>query len=167
MRHTGTYVVPPGQTTTRFQFAAVSSSNGNPTFGNFLDSVSIDSGPCLNTSTTVTNVTTGAAGASTAKPGDVLLYDTTVTNTGTETGSNLTLTGPAPANTTEVSRTPVTDHLDAGATSHITLTVTVDADVPDSTVISDNAVVTYQWPPTTTLLTSVSNSVTTSATTRK
>ena len=35
--HTAAYVVPAGQTCTRFGFRAVSSANGNPSVGNFLD----------------------------------------------------------------------------------------------------------------------------------
>jgi hypothetical protein len=38
--HTGSYVVPSGQTCTRFGFRAVSSAGGNQSFGNFLDAVS-------------------------------------------------------------------------------------------------------------------------------
>ena len=35
--YNGTYVVPAGQTTTRFAYVSVSGSGGNPTVGNFLD----------------------------------------------------------------------------------------------------------------------------------
>lgn len=35
--YNGTYVVPAGQTTTRFAYVSVSASGGNPTVGNFLD----------------------------------------------------------------------------------------------------------------------------------
>ncbi|HEY7936880.1 MAG TPA: hypothetical protein VID26_07095 [Candidatus Limnocylindrales bacterium] len=38
--HTGSYVVPAGQTCTRFAFRAVSSAGGDQSFGNFLDAVS-------------------------------------------------------------------------------------------------------------------------------
>ena len=38
--HTGSYVVPSGQTCTRFGFRAVSSAGGDNSFGNFLDAVS-------------------------------------------------------------------------------------------------------------------------------
>lgn len=38
--HTGSYVVPSGQTCTRFAFRAVSSAGGDQSFGNFLDAVS-------------------------------------------------------------------------------------------------------------------------------
>ena len=38
--HTGDYVVPAGQTCTRFAFRAVSTGSGSPSVGNFLDAVS-------------------------------------------------------------------------------------------------------------------------------
>ena len=37
--HTGTYVVPAGQTCTRFGFRSVSTANGNPSVGNLLDNI--------------------------------------------------------------------------------------------------------------------------------
>lgn len=37
--HTATFVVPPGQTCTRFAFRAVSTGSGDPSVGNFLDAV--------------------------------------------------------------------------------------------------------------------------------
>ncbi|MFC4530940.1 Ig-like domain-containing protein [Sphaerisporangium dianthi] len=45
--YTGVYVVPPGQTVTRFAFASVSAAGGTPTAGNFLDGVVFRSPPCL------------------------------------------------------------------------------------------------------------------------
>lgn len=38
--HTGDFVVPPGQTCTRFAFRTVSTGSGSPSVGNFLDAVS-------------------------------------------------------------------------------------------------------------------------------
>jgi hypothetical protein len=38
----GFYVVPPGQTTTRFQFAAISTASGNNSIGNFIDNLSLN-----------------------------------------------------------------------------------------------------------------------------
>jgi hypothetical protein len=40
--HTDTYVVPAGQTCTRFGFRAVSSTGGDPSIGNFLDAVGFE-----------------------------------------------------------------------------------------------------------------------------
>ncbi|SNS25630.1 hypothetical protein SAMN05216276_1006183 [Streptosporangium subroseum] len=45
--YTGVYVVPPGQTTTRFAFESVSAAGGTPTAGNFLDGVTFQTPPCL------------------------------------------------------------------------------------------------------------------------
>ncbi|MEV7907670.1 hypothetical protein AB0P04_39280, partial [Streptomyces anulatus] len=44
--YSGTYVVPAGQTVTRFAFASVSAAGGRPTFGNFLDGVVFQTPPC-------------------------------------------------------------------------------------------------------------------------
>ncbi len=38
----GFYIVPPGQTTTRFQFAAISTASGNNSIGNFIDNLSLN-----------------------------------------------------------------------------------------------------------------------------
>ncbi|WP_405085476.1 Ig-like domain-containing protein [Microbispora sp. NBC_01389] len=46
-RYTGTYVVPAGQTVTRFAFESVSAAGGNPAVGNFLDGVVFQTPPCL------------------------------------------------------------------------------------------------------------------------
>ncbi|MDH2427007.1 Ig-like domain-containing protein [Sphaerisporangium sp. TRM90804] len=45
--YTGVYIVPPGQTTTRFAFESVSAAGGTPTAGNFLDGVTFQTPPCL------------------------------------------------------------------------------------------------------------------------
>lgn len=45
-RYTGVYVVPPGQTITRFAFDSVSAAGGTPTAGNFIDGVSFGTQPC-------------------------------------------------------------------------------------------------------------------------
>ncbi|RCG28658.1 hypothetical protein DQ384_23240 [Sphaerisporangium album] len=47
--YTGVYVVPPGQTTTRFSFESVSAAGGNPSIGNFLDGVVFSTPPCPDT----------------------------------------------------------------------------------------------------------------------
>ncbi|WP_329429911.1 Ig-like domain-containing protein [Streptosporangium sp. NBC_01495] len=46
-QYTGVYVVPPGQTITRFAFDSVSAAGGTPTAGNFLDGVMFQTPPCL------------------------------------------------------------------------------------------------------------------------
>ncbi|MFC4591051.1 Ig-like domain-containing protein [Sphaerisporangium corydalis] len=45
-RYTGLYIVPPGQTTTRFAFESVSAAGGNQGVGNFLDGVVFSTPPC-------------------------------------------------------------------------------------------------------------------------
>ena len=42
----GTYRVPPGQTTTRFAFAAISNASGDQSVGNFLDGVEFTEARC-------------------------------------------------------------------------------------------------------------------------
>jgi hypothetical protein len=44
--YTGVYVVPPGQTITRFAFESVSAAGGNPNLGNFIDGVTFGTQPC-------------------------------------------------------------------------------------------------------------------------
>ncbi|MFI7534015.1 Ig-like domain-containing protein [Streptosporangium sp. NPDC049376] len=44
--YTGTYVVPAGQTVTRFAFESVSAAGGNAAIGNFLDGVVFQTPPC-------------------------------------------------------------------------------------------------------------------------
>ncbi|MBB4943299.1 hypothetical protein FHR32_007699 [Streptosporangium album] len=44
--YTGVYVVPPGQTTTRFAFHSVSAAGGSQGVGNFLDGVVFRTPPC-------------------------------------------------------------------------------------------------------------------------
>lgn len=45
-RYTGTYTVPPGQTTTRFAFRSVATAGGNPATGNLLDGVVFETPRC-------------------------------------------------------------------------------------------------------------------------
>lgn len=78
-RHTGVYVVPAGQTSTRFGFRAVSTANGNASVGNFLDDITFGLGPCIDTTAGVTNVT---APGGTVHVGDTIEYRVTATNNG-------------------------------------------------------------------------------------
>jgi len=79
VRHTGLYVVPAGQTSTRFGFRAVSTANGNPSIGNFLDDISFGLGPCIDTTAGITNVTVPGGGV---HVGDTVEYTVTSTNSG-------------------------------------------------------------------------------------
>jgi hypothetical protein len=44
--YTGVYIVPPGQTVTRFAFQSVSAAGGNPSIGNFIDGVTFGTPSC-------------------------------------------------------------------------------------------------------------------------
>ncbi|QNK83154.1 sigma-70 family RNA polymerase sigma factor [Nakamurella sp. PAMC28650] len=160
VQHSGVYIVPAGQRSTRFQFVAISTASGDPSVGNFLDDISFSTVPCLTAATSVTNSNPSHA---TARPGDTLTISTTVTNNGGDAAANVVVTNPAPANTTEVagSQLPIAASIDPGRSATTSFKVTVDADVPDGTVISDNAALTYVWPPSTDPLGSLSNTVTT------
>lgn len=160
VQHSGVYIVPAGQRSTRFQFVAISTASGDPSVGNFLDDISFSTVPCLTAATSVTNSNPSHA---TARPGDTLTISTTVTNNGGDTAADVVVTNPAPANTTEVagSQLPIAASIDPGRSATTSFKVTVDADVPDGTVISDNAALTYVWPPSTDPLGSLSNTVTT------
>lgn len=65
-QHTATYVVPAGQTCTRFAFRAVSAFGGNPSIGNFLDatafSVALPATPTPRPTPTPTPPVTATAG---------------------------------------------------------------------------------------------------------
>ncbi|MES2093588.1 MAG: DUF11 domain-containing protein [Actinomycetota bacterium] len=78
-RHTGVYVVPPGQTSTRFGFRAVSTANGNPSIGNFLDDITFGLGPCIDTTAGVANLTVPGGAV---HVGDTIEYTVTATNNG-------------------------------------------------------------------------------------
>ena len=163
--------MPKGQTVTRFQFAAVSSSLGSDprsaTYGNFLDNISFATEPCLNSTSAV------AAVNKTTNPGDVLRYSTTVTNVGGDPATGVTLTDQLPTNVTyvpgslAVDQTKVDDPvlsdgmvtvglgppdgpdganaLEPGVPTTVTFDVTINSDVPVGDSISNNAVVNYLW----------------------
>jgi uncharacterized repeat protein (TIGR01451 family) len=79
--YSGTYTVPAGQTTTRIEFAAVSTSNGILSDGNFLDGVSLTTPVCA-TDLAVIKI----ASAETFTPGGPVGYTIAVTNTGSAPG---------------------------------------------------------------------------------
>ena len=62
--YNGTYIVPAGQFITRFLFGAVSSAGGNPTIGNFLDSIAFTT-PAVACPTRVTAINTSPPPTST------------------------------------------------------------------------------------------------------
>jgi uncharacterized repeat protein (TIGR01451 family) len=92
-RHSGTYVVPAGQTTTVLSLTAVSTQDGNISVGNFLDDISVGTGPCLTATTTLTNITSPGTSP---RVGDTVEYATTVTNKGGAPSAATRLTGTLP-----------------------------------------------------------------------
>jgi len=97
VRYSGAYVVPAGQTMTQISFRAVSTGSGDNSIGNFLDDVSFGSGPCLEASSVVTNLSNPGG---TVRAGDQLEYVTTVTNTGSSPSFGTVLTNTVPASLT-------------------------------------------------------------------
>ena len=73
----GSYTVPAGQTSTRFAFQAISSANGNPSYGNFLDGIQF--GNMGKTGVVVTASSPSAILAGAALP--ALTYSTTPSTT--------------------------------------------------------------------------------------
>ncbi|MFP3723474.1 isopeptide-forming domain-containing fimbrial protein, partial [Niallia circulans] len=73
--YSGVYKVPAGQTTTRFGFKAISTSNGALAFGNYLDDVFLGTEPCVVAEKTVSP-------KEEVFEGDELTYEVNVKNTG-------------------------------------------------------------------------------------
>lgn len=94
--HSALYVVPAGQTMTRFAFVSVSAAGGNPTFGNFLDAVSFGTAPCLVVDKSVQNLSNRTS----AQPGDTLRYSVTVSNHGGIAAMTSVATDAVPADLT-------------------------------------------------------------------
>lgn len=90
--YSGLYTIPPGQTTTRFAFAAVRTSTGNLSVGNFLDDISFGTSACLVASETVTSST----GMPFGQGGDVLTVNVTAVSGGgnPSTGTTVRITIP-------------------------------------------------------------------------
>lgn len=95
-RHTGVYVVPSGQTVTRFGFRAVSTGSGNASIGNFLDDISFGTGPCVVLGTTTANVSNPGGPA---RVGDVLEYSVSAQNRGGSPATVSSLRAAVPAGT--------------------------------------------------------------------
>jgi uncharacterized repeat protein (TIGR01451 family) len=87
-RHSGGYLVPAGQTLTRIGFRAVSTANGDVGFGNVLDDVVIETGPCVVTSAAASNV---SRPGEPVRVGDLVEYTVTVENRGGSDATELVL----------------------------------------------------------------------------
>ncbi|MBB5871859.1 putative repeat protein (TIGR01451 family) [Allocatelliglobosispora scoriae] len=94
-QHRGSYIIPAGQTTTRFAFVSVSATGGNPALGNLLDGIAFGTPGCLTATKTVAPTTP-------AQPGDTLTYTVSVTNPGASETLNSFITDVVPAGTTFV-----------------------------------------------------------------
>jgi uncharacterized repeat protein (TIGR01451 family) len=112
VRHEGAYVVPAGQTSTRISLTPVSTFNNNVSIGNLIDDVTFGTGPCVQSTSTVTNITRGG---SNFYSGDVVEYVTTAVNNGGNhaLGSTYSLVVPTTltyqAGTLQISGTARTD----------------------------------------------------------
>jgi uncharacterized repeat protein (TIGR01451 family) len=95
--HTGTYIVPSGQTITRFAFVSGPTGSGNSTIGNFLDDVQFGSPSCV-VATKSVSPTSGTA----VNPGNVLTYSYSLTNQGGSSTQALSVSDVLPANVTYV-----------------------------------------------------------------
>ncbi|MEN9621019.1 MAG: hypothetical protein RL499_1212 [Actinomycetota bacterium] len=91
--YSGTYTVPAGQTMTRLSFDSISSANGNPTYGNFVDDVSVTSGACVVTSKSVTLPSDGSV----VRLGDTVQYSIVATNQGASAATLSSLSDVLPA----------------------------------------------------------------------
>jgi uncharacterized repeat protein (TIGR01451 family) len=96
--YSGIYTVPAGQTVTRFAFESVSSTGG-PSYGNFLDSISLGNAACVIATKSVTNVTRPG---SDPVVGDVLEYAVQVSNAGGVPATDAVVTDALPAGVTFV-----------------------------------------------------------------
>lgn len=97
--YSGLYTVPAGQTTTRLAFVSISSANGNATFGNFIDDVSVTSSACL---VTTKSVDTSAA-SDPVRLGETLTYTISTRNDGGAAATGVVLSDVLPAGVTLVS----------------------------------------------------------------
>jgi uncharacterized repeat protein (TIGR01451 family) len=94
-RYSGTYVVPAGQSVTRFAFRSISAAGGNQGIGNFLDGIFFGTAPAV----TLTKI---AVPQGPLDVGDVLTYRITARNEGGGAAENLVLTDVLPEHTTYV-----------------------------------------------------------------
>ena len=93
--HSGVYVVPAGQTITRFAFVSGPTGSGNLTVGNFLDDISFGTPSCVVASKSVSPV--GAVNA-----GQILTYTVSLSNQGGSATKDLVMSDVLPQNVTYV-----------------------------------------------------------------
>jgi uncharacterized repeat protein (TIGR01451 family) len=95
--HAGSYVVPAGQTSTKISLVATASAGGDLSFGNFVDDVKVNNGPCLESTPVVTNVSRPAQAV---MVGDTIRYTTTIENNGGSNALSSSFTPVIPTGTT-------------------------------------------------------------------
>ena len=66
--HTGVYVVPKGQTETRFGFASGRTASGNKSIGNFLDNINFTATECLSAQATAQPASPSSSASATPSP---------------------------------------------------------------------------------------------------
>jgi uncharacterized repeat protein (TIGR01451 family) len=91
--YTGTYIVPAGQTLTRFGFRSISAAGGNRGTGNFVDGIFFGTAPYV-------LLTKTAIPAGPLEVGDVVTYRITAKNEGGGAAENLIVTDVVPEGTT-------------------------------------------------------------------
>lgn len=161
VRYSGTYTVPTTQAAgvkTRFALVPGTTTSTRPgetvtngSVGNLVDDISFGTGPCLDTSSTITNLNTSKAGL---EPGDTAVVTTTISNLGTGVASGVVLTLPISSTVGSVSNVQI-DGAAAGTRATLsgsTLTVRIGTgasasaggtvDSSTSIVVSYRAVVT-------------------------
>nr|WP_277352197.1 isopeptide-forming domain-containing fimbrial protein [Knoellia sp. DB2414S] len=173
VNYTGTYTVPAGQTTTRFQFEAITGSGG-PTLGNFLDNITFGTAPCIILDKQVVDDNGGNT-----VPGDTLTYTVKATNNGGDAALTSAITDAIPPGTTYVPGSITVDGaaktdgagddqadfgnntvtarvgtgatattggtIAAGSSSTITFKVKVNASAAAGASIANTANATYSW----------------------
>ena len=189
VNYTVTYTIPAGQTTTRFQFAAISGTSGNPTLGNYLDNITFGTAPCIILDKQVVDDNGGNT-----VPGDTLTYTVKATNSGGDDALTSAITDAIPAGTTYVPGSITVDGaartdaagddqanfgsntvtarvgtgatataggtIPAGSSSTITFKVKLNATTAAGASIANTASATYSWAGDNTTRTSTSQTTT-------
>ncbi|MGG0257163.1 Ig-like domain-containing protein [Bacillus toyonensis] len=91
-RYEGIYIVPEGQTMTRFGFEAVSSASDVKSAGNFLDNIFLGTEPCITAKNSVDK-------DGMVQSGDILTYQVTIRNDGGDIAADSVFTDKIPDGT--------------------------------------------------------------------
>ena len=129
--HSGTYVLPAGQPSTRFSFVSVSSVGG-ASIGNFLDDVVFATDACVTLHKTVAPTT--------LRVGDVATYTVVAKNEGGADATGLALSDAIPAGTTYVPGSLTVDGVSQPDPAGTPLTIPLGT-LPDTTRVPSRTVV--------------------------